>query len=181
MQLIYFHHLQIGDGVPPTQLPLLALWDNESISKRVRREILCDKFGSGLLNETYPISVKFYFTEDGQFDFNRMKPVQKQIEVQYVPRRVLSDDTGSGGSSGGDATNKAAPKRKVKGKLYIQFELPPGSQTDEEINAQARDELHAMWLLWKRDLDAVSHCHIDLLKSWKASHVVGDHPSENPS
>ena len=50
----------------------------------------------------------------------------------------MSDDTGGGGSSS-DVPTKAALKRKVKGKLHIQFELPLGSLTDEEITAQVRE------------------------------------------
>lgn len=38
-----------------------------------------------------------------------------------------------------NAPSEAPPKRKVKGKLHVQFELPPGSVSDEDITAKAKD------------------------------------------
>lgn len=57
-ELIYFHHLQIGDGLPPTCLTLLSHWDNVSIRIKIHFEVGCEKFGSDLLDDSYSISAK---------------------------------------------------------------------------------------------------------------------------
>ncbi|KAL2923295.1 Selenoprotein S, partial [Bienertia sinuspersici] len=103
----------------------------------------------GVLDDTFPISEKFHF-RDGHVDFSRVKAVKKNVAGVDV--------------STFDTHLKEVPKRNSKGKIYVKFELPQGSLSDEEIKSQSTDEFHALWLIMKRDLQVVVDCHIEEIK-----------------
>ncbi|XP_021765475.1 uncharacterized protein LOC110730000 [Chenopodium quinoa] len=144
LEIIYFHRLKFRNVELSTSL--IQHWDDELIRDRIKKEKLSKSFGCGiLLSDVYPVSGK----------------------MKFLDGHVVGIAGGSMGNAGGSdnvVRNVGRSGDVPDSQGTIQFILPAGSMSDQEIHSAAIDPVHEQFLFMKRDMHVISSFYNDKIK-----------------
>ncbi|KAH6773217.1 hypothetical protein C2S51_011621 [Perilla frutescens var. frutescens] len=139
LPLLYLHHLKWRGFIEPSTLPLIRHWNASKFNKRFLEETKAGGYGQGeFVNGVYPVSCN-------------------EGRAAGSSEGVHMDGKGSGPSVryGTDAAGR-----------YIRYFLPPNEKTDEKIHRVSQDGFEESFFLLKRDLNVITHAHMERLQDF---------------
>ncbi|KAL2902795.1 Halomucin [Bienertia sinuspersici] len=157
LQLVYFHRLKFRNKEVGCSLPLVQHWTDENVKDRVSSETKAVCFGCGCLDTTtYPVSKKLHFVDGQAVEYRK----DLMEEVNYKGKEKSSE----GHANDFDAGFSGSVPNVSSCQQSITFPLPLGTPSTEEILSRESDDVRALFLLMKRDLEVVTNFHIAALK-----------------